>query len=285
MFLFRSHATMPRPDEALPGRSQAMPIPARHYVNGAALAGPWPDGTRTAIFAFGCFWGAEKDFWETPGVVAHRRRLRRRLHAEPHVRRGLHRPDRPRRGRARRLRPASVSYEQLLKVFWEHHDPTQGMRQGNDIGTQYRSAIFYATDEEQRQSPRRHATPTRSSLTAAGYGTITTEIATGRPVLLRRGLPPAVPREEPRRLLPEPRHRREAARRLRGDAARSTWTESNRLRRRSALILWAGDLTDSADGQRPHRCRRSRSRQGVLHRTGPQARGRDDSRRACRSAA
>ena len=153
-----------------------MPVPARHYVNGAPLRGPWPDGTRTAIFALGCFWGAEKDFWETPGVIST---------AVGYA--GGYTPNANYRevctGRTRHAEavlvaydPKRISYEELLKVFWEHHDPTQGMRQGNDVGSQYRSAI-YATDADQLAAAEASKAMYQERLTAAGYGEITTEIA------------------------------------------------------------------------------------------------------------
>ncbi len=180
MFLFRSHATMPRPDEALPGRSQAMPIPARHSVNGAPLAGPWPDGTRTAIFAFGCFWGAEKVFWQMPGVISTAVGYTGGYTPNPTYEEVCS----GKTGHAEAVLvaydPAKVSYEQLLKTFWEDHDPTQGMRQGNDTGTSYRSAIYY-TDDEQRQLAEASRDAFQKNLTAAKFGKITTEIVKAGP--------------------------------------------------------------------------------------------------------
>ena len=173
-FLFRS-PSMPSPDSALPGRNEPMPLTDRHFVNGASLKGPWADGTQTAIFALGCFWGAEKDFWQTPGVVST---------AVGYA--GGYTPNADyrevcsgRTGHAEAVLvaydPAKVSYEQLLKVFWEHHDPTQGNRQGNDMGTQYRSAI-YTTDDAQLAAAEASRDAYQERLTAAGYGQITTEI-------------------------------------------------------------------------------------------------------------
>ena len=194
--------------------------PGIHRVLGTPLAGPWPDGTKTAIFGLGCFWGDEKDFWQLPGVVTT---------AVGYA--GGHTPNPTyeetctgRTGHAEVVLvaydPTQTSYEALLKTFWEHHDPTQGMRQGNDHGTSYRSIIIVA-DDEQRAAAEASKAMYQEQLSKAGYGTITTEIvdAVDEPVLLRRGLPPAVPRQEPARLLPEPRDRREAAGRLRGHAA------------------------------------------------------------------
>jgi peptide-methionine (S)-S-oxide reductase len=181
MFLFnRRSSAMPTATDALPGRPDAMPVPERHFVNGAPIMPPFPDGTRTAIFALGCFWGAEKDFWETPGVVST---------AVGYA--GGFTPNATyeevcsgRTGHAESVLvvydPAKISYEQLLKVFWEHHDPTQGMRQGNDMGTQYRSAIYYA-DDEQRRAAQASRDAYQSSLKAAGFGQITTEIQPAGP--------------------------------------------------------------------------------------------------------
>jgi peptide-methionine (S)-S-oxide reductase len=153
-----------------------MPVPARHVVNGAPLRGPWPDGTRTAIFALGCFWGAEKDFWETPGVVSTAVGYAGGFTPNANYREVCT----GRTGHAEAVLvaydPKRISYEELLKVFWEHHDPTQGMRQGNDVGSQYRSAI-YATDAEQLAAAEASKAMYQERLTAAGYGEITTEIA------------------------------------------------------------------------------------------------------------
>jgi peptide-methionine (S)-S-oxide reductase len=176
-FLRRTAPSIPSPADALPGRSEPLPVPDRHYVNGAPLRGPWPDGTRTAIFALGCFWGAEKDFWETPGVIstavgyaggstpnANYREVctGRTGHAEAVV---------------VAYDPKRISYEELLRIFWENHDPTQGNRQGNDVGTQYRSAIW-ATDDEQLAAAKASRAMFQKQLSASGYGEITTEIGT-----------------------------------------------------------------------------------------------------------
>ena len=178
-FLFRS-PSMPTSDKALPGRSEPLPLTDRHFVNGASLKGPWPDGTRTAIFGFGCFWGAEKDFWETPGVISTAVGYAGGFTPNADYREVC----RGQTGHAEVVLvaydPSRVSYEQLLKVFWEQHDPTQGNRQGNDSGTQYRSVIYTADDEQQRAAEAsRDAYQER--LTAARFGTITTEIAPAPP--------------------------------------------------------------------------------------------------------
>jgi peptide-methionine (S)-S-oxide reductase len=176
MKFFRSDPTLSSPDATLPGHTEPMPVPERHFVNGASLTPPWPDGTRTAIFAMGCFWGAEKDFWQTPGVISSAVGYAGGQTPNPtygEVCSG-------RTGHAEAVLvaydPSRVSYEELLKVFWEHHDPTQGMRQGNDVGTQYRSAI-YATDDGQLRSAVASRNMYQARLTDAGYGEITTEIA------------------------------------------------------------------------------------------------------------
>ncbi len=175
MQFLRRSPTMPSPTDALAGRPDRLPLTDRHFVNGASLRGPWPVGTKTAIFALGCFWGAEKDFWQTPGVIST---------AAGYA--GGFTPNATyeevcsgRTGHAEAVLvafdPAQVSYEQLLKVFWEHHDPTQGMRQGNDVGTQYRSAI-YATDDEQLRQAVASRNMYQAKLIEAGFGEIATEI-------------------------------------------------------------------------------------------------------------
>ena len=142
-FFSRRPLTLPTPDEALPGRATPLRISARHAVLDAPLDGPFPEQFLVALFGLGCFWGAERKFWQQPGVVLDGGRVCRRRHAEPDVRGGVLRHDRSHRGGARRVRPDARSRTtQLLRVFWENHDPTQGMRQGNDVGTQYRSAIY-----------------------------------------------------------------------------------------------------------------------------------------------
>ena len=167
--------SLPSPERALPGRPEPMPIPAHHFVNGAPLAPPWPEGTKTAIFALGCFWGAEKAFWTLPGVVSTAVGYAGGYTPNPTYREVCS----GQTGHAEAVLvaydPSRIPYEELLRVFWEHHDPTQGMRQGNDVGTQYRSVV-YATDAEQLRvaEASRHAYQAR--LGEAGYGPITTEI-------------------------------------------------------------------------------------------------------------
>ena len=167
---------IPTPAEALPGRSERMPVPERHFVNGARLEPPFPDGTELALFGLGCFWGAERKFWQTPGVVSTSVGYA-----------GGHTPHPTYRevcsgqtGHTEVVRvvfdPKRVSYEELLRVFWEAHDPTQGMRQGNDVGTQYRSAIYTYGDAQARAAAASREAY-QQALAASGHGAVTTEVA------------------------------------------------------------------------------------------------------------
>jgi peptide-methionine (S)-S-oxide reductase len=160
---------------ALPGRQQPMRVAERHTVLGSALAPPYPAGTEVAEFALGCFWGAEKAFWLLPGVVSTSVGYEGGYTPNP----GYQEVCGGRTGHAETVRvifdPRQVSYRGLLKVFWESHNPTQGMRQGHDVGTQYRSAIFYHS-EEQREAAGESASVYGMSLAAARYGPITTQI-------------------------------------------------------------------------------------------------------------
>jgi peptide-methionine (S)-S-oxide reductase len=167
---------MPSAADTLPGREEPLTIPDRHFVNGAPLRAPWPDGTKTAVFAMGCFWGAEKHFWETPGIVS--TAVGYAGGSTPNA--TYREVCTGRTGHAEAVLvaydPSRVSYEELLRIFWENHDPTQGMRQGNDIGTQYRSAI-YTLDDEQLRAATASREIFQERLKAAGFGAITTEIA------------------------------------------------------------------------------------------------------------
>ncbi len=166
---------MPDPKDALPGRAEPIRITETHHVHGATLSPPWPDGARTAIFGLGCFWGAEKDFWQTDGVITTAVGYAGGYTPNPTYEEVCS----GQTGHAEVVLvvydPEQVSYEQLLKVFWEHHDPTQGMRQGNDHGTQYRSVIMVGSDEE-RAVAEASRDAYQAQLSAAGYGDISTEI-------------------------------------------------------------------------------------------------------------
>ena len=175
MALLRKKASIPTREEALPGRSSPLKVPEKHFVNGHRIVPPFPAGLREADFALGCFWGAERLFWQLPGVYSTAVGYAGGLTPNPtyeEVCSGL-------TGHAEAVRviydPEKIDYEDLLKAFWESHDPTQGMRQGNDIGTQYRSAI-YVLDPEQRAAAEESKRAYQARLTAAGRGTITTEI-------------------------------------------------------------------------------------------------------------
>ena len=175
MWSLRKKLEIPSPEQCLPGRAIRMPVPDRHHVNGHALAGPYPDGLETAMFGLGCFWGAERKFWQAPGVWTTAVGYAGGSTPNPtyeEVCSGL-------TGHAEVVLvvfdPAKTSYDALLKLFWESHDPTQGMRQGNDIGTQYRSAI-YTCSPEQRRAAEASRERYQQNLAKAGYGAITTEI-------------------------------------------------------------------------------------------------------------
>jgi peptide-methionine (S)-S-oxide reductase len=162
-------------EDALPGRSAEMPVPARHEVLGTPLRPPYPAGTQVAEFALGCFWGAEKTFWQTPGVVSTSVGYEGGFTPNPTYEEVCS----GRTGHAESVRvvfdPAKISYPELLKIFWESHDPTQGMRQGNDLGSQYRSIIFY-NSPEQKAAAEESVASYQKRLTDAGYGEITTQI-------------------------------------------------------------------------------------------------------------
>jgi peptide-methionine (S)-S-oxide reductase len=167
--------TLPVADP-LPGRSEPIPVPEKHFVNGARLEAPFPAGLETAVIGMGCFWGAERKFWQTPGVVSTMVGYAGGATPNPTYREVCT----GRTGHAEVVRvvfdPKVIGYDELLKIFWENHDPTQGMRQGNDIGTQYRSVIYYENDAQKRAAEASRAAY-QDRLREARHGTITTEIA------------------------------------------------------------------------------------------------------------
>jgi peptide-methionine (S)-S-oxide reductase len=175
-FLFRDKTAMPEPADALPGR-EARPfhVPDTHFVLGTPLEPPFPEGVETAIFGMGCFWGAERSFWQAPGVYTTAAGYAGGLTPNPTYEEVCS-------GRTGHnevvlvaFRPEDISYDELLRLFWEGHDPTQGMRQGNDVGTQYRSGIYVASDA-QRAAAEASRERFQGRLRDADYGEITTEI-------------------------------------------------------------------------------------------------------------
>ncbi len=175
LFGFGKKLSLPKPEEALPGRTEQMPVPAAHFVNGNRLKPPFPEGMEMAMFGMGCFWGAERKFWQLNGVYTTAVGYAAGVTPNPtyqEVCTGM-------TGHNEVVfvvyDPKAISYEQLLKVFWESHDPTQGMRQGNDVGTQYRSGI-YVYSPEQRKLAEASKEAYEQALKGAGYGKIGTEI-------------------------------------------------------------------------------------------------------------
>jgi len=178
--MFRKSMTVPAPEEALPGREAAMPVPARHHVHGTPLVGPFPAGLEQALFGMGCFWGAERKFWQTPGVFTT---------AVGYAGGSTRNPtyEEVCSGRTGHTEvvlvvfdPVRVTFDDLLAVFWENHDPTQGMRQGNDVGTQYRSAV-YTSSPEQRRAAEASRARYQARLAEHGYPAITTEVRDAPP--------------------------------------------------------------------------------------------------------
>jgi peptide-methionine (S)-S-oxide reductase len=188
MALFSSPTKLriPRPDQAMPGREQPMPVPDRHHVNGHRLTPPFPVGLEQAVFAMGCFWGAERKFWDAPGVYTTAVGYAGGYTPNPtyqEVCSGM-------TGHTEVVLvvfdPSLTSYEEMLRIFWENHDPTQGMRQGNDVGTQYRSAIYSYSPEQQAQALASRDV-FQDGLTASGYGRISTEIEEAPPFYYAEG--------------------------------------------------------------------------------------------------
>jgi len=176
MFLFKKALEMPAPGQALPGRPRPIPTAAHHFINGHGLKGPYPEGLATAIFGMGCFWGAERKFWELGDSIY--------VTAVGYAAGQTPNPSYEEvcTGRTGHNEvvfvvydPRKISYDQLLKTFWENHDPTQGMRQGNDVGTQYRSGIYVFTPE-QRKAAEASKAAYEKAIKGKGYGPITTEI-------------------------------------------------------------------------------------------------------------
>ncbi len=180
MALFRKKSTMPTETTALPGRSTPLKVPETHFVNGHRIVAPFPAGMREAVFGLGCFWGAERLFWELPGVYSTAVGYAGGFTPNPTYEEVCTGET----GHTEVVRvifdPKKIGYADLLKAFWESHDPTQGMRQGNDVGSQYRSAI-YVYDAEQRAAAEESKRAYQARLTAAGRGAITTEIRAAPP--------------------------------------------------------------------------------------------------------
>ncbi|MBD3837351.1 peptide-methionine (S)-S-oxide reductase MsrA [Brevundimonas sp.] len=178
--LFQKSAELPTADTALPGRAEPLRTDEVHYVNGRPLKGPHPDGFQTAIFGMGCFWGVERIFWNLPGVWVTAVGYAGGITPNPTYEETCT----GRTGHAEVVQvvfnPNEISYTELLKAFWENHDPTQGMRQGNDVGTTYRSAIYTLSDDQQREAEASRDAY-QAALTTAGRGAITTEIAPAGP--------------------------------------------------------------------------------------------------------
>jgi peptide-methionine (S)-S-oxide reductase len=180
MLFAKKPLDIPTSDQALKGRDQPIPTASEHYVNGRPLKGPYPEGSKTAVFAMGCFWGVERKFWQAPGVWV----TAVGYVAGPTPNPSYEEVCSGRTGHTEAVLvvydPKVVTYEDLLKMFWEGHDPTQGMRQGNDIGTQYRSGI-YTSDPEEIAAAKKSRDAYQQALFEKGYGAITTEIAPSGP--------------------------------------------------------------------------------------------------------
>ncbi|MGF1460534.1 MAG: peptide-methionine (S)-S-oxide reductase MsrA [Leptolyngbyaceae cyanobacterium] len=175
LFGFGKKLELPDPGEALPGRSESMPVPDKHYVNGNSLKPPFPSGMETALFGMGCFWGAESKFWQTEGVYTTAVGYAAGYTPNPTYREVCSGMTGHNEVVLVVYDPAVISYEGILKVFWENHNPTQGMRQGNDTGTQYRSGV-YTYSEDQRQLAEASRAAYQQKLKEEGYDKITTEI-------------------------------------------------------------------------------------------------------------
>jgi peptide-methionine (S)-S-oxide reductase len=175
LFGFGKKLNLPTPEQALPGRADPMPVPSNHFVNGNPLKPPFPEGTETAMFGMGCFWGAERKFWQLNGVYTTAVGYAAGITPNPTYKEVCSGQTGHNEVVYVVFDPNVISYSELLKVFWENHDPTQGMRQGNDVGTQYRSGI-YVYSENQKQLAEASRDAYQQALDKAGYGKITTEI-------------------------------------------------------------------------------------------------------------
>lgn len=175
IFGFGKKNAMPKKEEALPGRTEAMPVPATHFVNGNSLKPPFPVGMETAMFGMGCFWGAERKFWQLKGVYSTAVGYAAGYTPNPTYKEVCSGMTGHNEVVFVVYDPKVISYSELLKTFWESHNPTQGMRQGNDVGTQYRSGIYTYSEEQKKLASESLATY-QQALTKAGYGEITTEI-------------------------------------------------------------------------------------------------------------
>ncbi|MGB5959699.1 MAG: peptide-methionine (S)-S-oxide reductase MsrA [Coleofasciculaceae cyanobacterium] len=175
IFGFGKKSTVPTAAEALPGRAEAMKVPAKHYVNGNPLKPPFPEGMETAVFGMGCFWGAERKFWQQDGVFSTAVGYAAGVTPNPTYKEVCSGMTGHNEVFLVVFDPKVISYESLLQVFWESHNPTQGMRQGNDAGTQYRSGIYTYSDR-QKQQAEASRDKYQQALKSAGYGEITTEI-------------------------------------------------------------------------------------------------------------
>ncbi|MEM8545626.1 MAG: peptide-methionine (S)-S-oxide reductase MsrA [Cyanobacteria bacterium P01_H01_bin.119] len=175
LFGFGKKLSMPSQEDALPGRSEAIPVPDQHYVNGNPIQPPFPEGIETAIFGLGCFWGAERKFWQADGVYSTAVGYAAGHTPNPTYQEVCTGQTGHNEVVLVAYDPGKISYEQLLKIFWESHNPTQGMRQGNDVGTQYRSGIYTYSDD-QRKLAEASLEAYQKALSEAGYGKITTEV-------------------------------------------------------------------------------------------------------------
>jgi peptide-methionine (S)-S-oxide reductase len=180
LFSSATKLRLPQPDQALPGRDTPMPVPTEHYVNGHPLRPPFPDGLERLVVGMGCFWGAERKFWEAPGVYTTAVGYAGGYTANPTYREVCSGMTGHTEVVLVIFDPTQTSLEEMLRIFWENHDPTQGMRQGNDVGTQYRSVI-YTSSPAQLEAALASRGLFQDRLTAAGYGRITTEISDAPP--------------------------------------------------------------------------------------------------------